>query len=106
MLVGAASLATTTDAHSHYRIEMPKSDPRRWENAQQWVAWPPGNCSCGRGAQVIPINEQLIHQPVTVEQNHRIVSIGVNPTKWAGDTPLSAFKMDLILHFRATKLPK
>ena len=32
--------------------------------------------------------------------------MGPKPTKWAGNTPLSAFKTDLILHYRATELPK
>ena len=32
--------------------------------------------------------------------------MGHKPSKWAGNTPPSAFKTDLILHFRATELPK
>ena len=32
--------------------------------------------------------------------------MGPKPTKWTGNTPLSAFKTDLILYFRATELPK
>ena len=38
-------------------------------------------------------------------QNHRILNVGPKPTKWTGDTPLSAFKMDIILHYRATEFP-
>ena len=39
-------------------------------------------------------------------QNPRLLNVGPKPAKWSGNTPLSAFKTDLILHFRATELPK
>ena len=41
-----------------------------------------------------------------MEQSTRLLNVGPKPTKWAGDTPLSAFKTDLILHYRATELPR
>ena len=42
----------------------------------------------------------------TVGQSTRLLNVGPKPAKWAGDTPLSAFKTDLILHYRATELPR
>ena len=39
-------------------------------------------------------------------QNPRLLNVGPKPAKWAGNTPLSAFKIDLILHYRATEFPK
>ena len=41
-----------------------------------------------------------------VDQNPRLLNVGPKPAKWARDTPLSAFKIDLILHNRATELPR
>ena len=62
------------------------------------------------GRQVNPNpSESLVQQIVNVEQlpqNPRLLNVGPKPTKWAVNTPLSAFKTDLILHFRATELPK
>ena len=62
------------------------------------------------GRQVNPNpSESPVQQIVHVEQlpqNPRLLNVGSKPAKWAGNTPLSAFKIDLILHFRATELPK
>ena len=41
-----------------------------------------------------------------IPQNPRLLNVGPKPAKWVGNTPLSAFRTDLILHFRATELPK
>ena len=62
------------------------------------------------GRQVNPNpSESPVQQIVNVEQlpqNPRLLNVGPKAAKWAGNTPLSAFKIDLILHFRATELPK
>ena len=62
------------------------------------------------GRQVNPDpSEPPVQQQIHVEQapqNPRLLNVGPKPTKWAGNTPLSAFKTDLILHYRATELPK
>ena len=62
------------------------------------------------GRQVTPDpSESPVQQQVNVEQaphHPRLLNVGPKPTKWAGTTPLSAFKTDLILHYRATELPK
>ena len=39
-------------------------------------------------------------------QNPRLLNVGPKPTRWARNTPLNAFKIDLILHYRATEFPK
>ena len=54
-------------------------------------------------------SESPVQQIVHVEQlpkNPRLLNVGPKPAKWAGNTPLSAFKTDLILHYQATELPK
>ena len=92
--------------------------PEHWDfgasRGEQFAPQPPsyrqrGGSSRGR-RQVNPNpSESPVHQLVNVEQlpqNPRLLNVGPKPTKWAGDTPLSAFKTDLILHFRATELPK
>lgn len=47
--------------------------------------------------------------PIPVEQNPknpRLLNVEPKATKWARNTPFSAFKTDLILHCSAIKLPK
>ena len=59
----------------------------------------------GRQPQVTPVPPAIISLH-SVDQNPRLLNVGPKPAKWAGDTPLSTFKTDLILHFRATELPR
>ena len=92
--------------------------PKHWnfgeEGGEQFMPQPPSYRQRGQGSrggrQVNPNpSESLVHQAVNVEQlpqNPHLFNRGPNPAKWAGNTPLSAFKTDLILHFRATELPK
>ena len=84
------------------------------EGGEQFTPQPPsyrqrGGSSRG-GGQVNPDpSEPPVQQQIHVEQvpqNPRLLNVGPKPTKWAGNTPLSAFKTDLILHYRATELPK
>ena len=91
--------------------------PDQWnfgESGEQSMPQPPsyrqwGGSSRG-GRQVNPDpSEPPVQQLINVEQlpqNPRLLNVGPKPTKWAGNTPLSAFKTDLILHYRATELPK
>ena len=91
--------------------------PDQWnfrESGEQSMPQPPSSIqrrgSSRGGRQVNPDpSEPPIQQLVNVEQlpqNPRLLNVGPKPTKWAGNTPLSAFKIDLILHYRATELPK
>ena len=53
-------------------------------------------------------NPALVIAPATsapsVDQNPKLLNVGPTPTKWARDTPLSAFKTDLILYYHAIEL--
>ena len=91
--------------------------PNQWnfgESGKQSMPQPPSyrqrDGSSRGGRQVNPDpSEPLVQQQINVEQapqNPRLLNVGPKPTKWAGNTPLSAFKIDLILHYRATDLPK
>ena len=100
-------------AHPQRRMQRPE----QWnfgESGEQVTPQPPsyrqrGGSSRG-GRQVNPDpSEPPVQQQIHVEQvpqNPRLLNVGPKPTKWAGNTPLSAFKTDLILHYRATELPK
>ena len=91
--------------------------PDQWnfgESGEQSMPQPPsyrqrGGSSRG-GRQVNPDpSEPPVQELVNVEQspqNPRLLNVGPKPTKWARNTPLSAFKTDLILHYRATEVPK
>ena len=88
--------------HPHYRVDIPDSSgggPQGWR--------PPLNRQRGREPQVTTAHTPA-PVPVTsthaVDQNPRLLNVGPKPAKWAGDTPLAAFKTDLILHYRATEL--
>lgn len=41
-----------------------------------------------------------------MDQNPRLLNVGPKPAKWAGDTSISAFKIDFKMHYRATELPR
>ena len=90
--------------HPHYRVNLPDSsgtDPRAWR--------PPLIRQRGRDPQVTtaqPLVPKHALVAPNVEQGTRLLNVGPKPVKWAGDTPLSAFKTDLILHYRATELPR
>ena len=84
------------------------------ESGEQFLPQPPryrqraGSSTGGRQVNPNP-SESPVQKIVNVEQlpqYPRLLNVGPMLTKWAGNTPLSAFKTDLILHFRATELPK
>ena len=92
-------------------------DPDQWntgesgeQTAPQQPSYRQRGASSRGGRQVNPgPSEPPIQQQFNVEQappHPRLLNVGPKPTKWAGTTPLSAFKTDFILHYRATELPK
>ena len=100
-------------AHPQRRMQAPD----QWnigESGEQTAPQQPSYRQRGAGSrggrQVNPDpSEPPVQQQVNVEQapqHPRLLNVGPKPTKWAGNTPLSAFKTDLILHYRATELPK
>ena len=100
-------------AHPQRRMQAPD----QWnigESGEQAAPQQPSYRQRGAGSrggrQVNPDpSEPPVQQQVNVEQapqHPRLLNVGPKPTKWAGNTPLSAFKTDLILHYRATELPK
>ena len=100
--------------HPQQRMQRPEHWNFGEESGEQFTPQPSsyrqwGGSSRGR-RQVKPNpSESPVQQIVNVEQlpqNPRLLNVGPKPTKWAGNTPLSAFKTDLILHYRATELPK
>ena len=91
--------------------------PEQWnfgESGEQSTPQPPSYTQWGAGSrggrQVNPEpSEPPVQQQINVEQvpqNPRLLNVGPKLAKWAGNTPLSAFKTDLIMYFRATELPK
>ena len=112
-LVGQGPQPRRQITHPQRRMQ----NPEHWnfgESGEQSVPQSPsyrqrGGASRG-GRQVNPDpSEPPVQQQIHVDQvpqNPRLLNVGPKPTKWAGNTPLSAFKTDLILHYRATELPK
>lgn len=88
--------------HPHFCVELPSSS-----DVGSHVQRPPIARQRGRDAQV---NPALVIAPValapSMDQNPRLLNVGPKPAKCARDTPLSAFKTDLVLHYRATELPR
>ena len=46
----------------------------------------------------------LVTSALLVDHKPRLLNVGPKPMKWAGDSPFSAFKTILILHYRTNKL--